>query len=348
MVRRNFTNSSCRCRGRHCSITTPVSTFSEYVARHRRHTKSTRVTRPDRAPLRRRGHNEVVPANRIPYERYFEVSAVPEPGVPMHSYAYLRRLTSGVLETAPVWDTHAHVGRDRDGRELDFIGLLRDLDDYRVDGAVIFPFNDPEQGADFRVPNDRVWDAYRAAPERFVPFMRLNPNGPWEDEYERCRDRGHRGIKLHPRAQDFALDAPAAMEIYARAAADRLPVLVHTGYGMRAVSDDLAGIAGALPDLRLILGHSTFIDMPRAVAVLAPYPNVYFETSVVPAYDLFAVLDAIDPARVLYGSDLPYASSANALHELAVMANIAGVHPAHYADLFGGNLLRLLDSEADG
>jgi predicted TIM-barrel fold metal-dependent hydrolase len=126
-----------------------------------------------------------------------------------HSYAYLRRLTSDVLEAAPVWDTHAHVGRDRDGRELDFIGLLRDLDDYRVNGAVIFPFNDPEQGTDFRVPNDRVWDAYRAAPERFIPFMRLNPNGPWEDEYERCRDRGHRGIKLHPRAQDFVAGSVA-------------------------------------------------------------------------------------------------------------------------------------------
>ena len=133
-----------------------------YVVRSRRAHKS--VTRPDRAPPRRRGHNEVMPANRIPYERYFEVSAMPEPGVPLHSYAYLRRLTSDVLETAPVWDTHAHVGRDRDGRELDFIGLLRDLDDYRVNGAVIFPFNDPEQDTDFRVPNDRVWDAYRAAP----------------------------------------------------------------------------------------------------------------------------------------------------------------------------------------
>jgi uncharacterized protein len=72
-------------------------------------------------------------------------------------------------------------------------------------------------------------------------------------------------------------------------------VLVHTGFGMRAVSDDLAGIAGEIPDLRLILGHCTFIDMPRAVAVLASNSNVYFETSVVRAYDLFAVLDAIDP-----------------------------------------------------
>jgi hypothetical protein len=50
----------------------------------------------------------------------------------------------------------------------------------------------------------------------------------------------------------------------------------------------------------------------------------------------------IDPARVLYGSDLPYAGSANSMHELAVVANIAGVDSAHYASLFGGNLLRLL------
>lgn len=291
--------------------------------------------------------NEVVPpANQIPYERYFEVSAVPEPGVPMHSYAYLRRLTSGALETSPVWDAHAHVGRDRDGRELSVTDLLADLDEYHVSGAVIFPFDDPEQGVDFGVPNDRIWAAYERAPERLVPFMRLNPNGPWEAEYERCRDRGQRGIKLHPRAQDFLLDSPAAQELFARAADDGLPVLIHTGYGMRAVSDELAAIAEALPDLLLILGHSTFIDMPRAVEVLAPYPNVFFETSVVRAYDLFTVLDMIDPARVLYGSDLPYASSANSLHELAVMANIAGIDSAHFANLFGGNLLRLLGLEA--
>ena len=291
--------------------------------------------------------NEVVPPpNQIPYERYFEVSAVPEPGVPMHSYAYLRRLTSGALENSPVWDAHAHIGRDRDGRELGVTELLADLDEYHVSGAVIFPFDDPEQGADFRVPNDRIWATYERAPERFVPFMRLNPNGHWEAEYERCRDRGHRGIKLHPRAQNFLLDSPAARELFVRAAADGLPVLIHTGYGMHAVSDELAAIAEALPDLLLILGHSTFIDMPRAVEVLVPYPNVFFETSVVRAYDLFTVLDMIDPARVLYGSDLPYASSANSLHELAVMANIAGIDSAHFANLFGGNLLRLLGVEA--
>jgi len=280
-------------------------------------------------------------AGRIPYERYFETSVVPEPGVSLHSYAYLRQLTFEVLENSPIWDTHAHLGRDRDGRTLGLDDLLRDLDEYHVDGTVVFAFDDPDQGVDFRVPNERVWAAYEQAPDRLIPFMRLNPNGRWEPEYKRCRDRGHRGIKLHPRAQDFSLGSPAAREVFGQAAADGLPVLVHTGYGTGAVSTELAEIARELPDLRLILGHSTFIDMPRAVTVLAAYPNIYFETSVVRAYDLFEVLDTISPSRVLYGSDLPYASSANSLHELAVMANIVGIESARFADLFGGNLLRL-------
>ena len=257
------------------------------------------------------------------------------------AYAYLRRLTSGILETSPTWDMHTHVGRDRDGRKLGLDELLSDLDEYHVDGAVVFAFDDPDQGVDFRVPNERVWAAYEQAPQRLIPFMRLNPSGPWQQEYERCRDRGHRGIKLHPRAQDFRLDSPAVWELFGRAAADGLPVLVHTGYGMWAASAELAAIANTLPDVRLILGHSTFIDMPRAVTVLGECPNVYFETSVVRAYDLFSVLDTIDPSRVLYGSDLPYGSSANSMHELAVMANIAGIDVANFADLFGGNLLRL-------
>ena len=139
------------------------------------------------------------------------------------------------------------------------------------------------------------------------------------------------------------MDGTAAREIFGRAAADGCRCWCTPGTAC-ARSPTPWPTSPALPDLRLILGHSTFIDMPRAVDVLAPHPNVYFETSVVRAYDLFAVLDAIDPARVLYGSDLPYASSANALHELAVMANIANVEPSGIADLFGGNLLRLLRS----
>ncbi len=286
--------------------------------------------------------------DRIPYERYFEVAMVPEAGMSLHSYEYLQRLTDDVFETCPVWDAHAHIGKDVDGHKLSLDQLLTELDRYHIQGAVIFPFDDPDAGDDFRVPNDRIWTAYQKAPDRLIPFLRLNPNGPWEAEYERCRARGHRGIKLHPRAQQFELASSVARPLFARAAADGLPVLVHTGFGMNAITDELAGLAAEFGELRLILGHSSFIDMPDALRVLAPYSNVYFETSVVRLYDLFTLLASVDPRRVLYGSDLPYASSYTALQTLVTIAHFAELGSEVLPDLLGGNLLRLLPQAKEG
>ncbi|MQA24037.1 MAG: amidohydrolase family protein [Micromonosporaceae bacterium] len=280
--------------------------------------------------------------DRIPYERYFEVAMVPEAGMSLHSYEYLQRLTGDIFATHQVWDAHAHLGKDIDGHELSSEELLAELDRYHVHGAVIFPFDDPDQGEDFRAPNDRVFTAHEQAPDRLVPFMRLNPNGPWEGEYERSAARGCRGVKLHPRAQQFELGSRLARPLFARAAADRLPVLIHTGFGMNAITDELAGLAAEFDGLELILGHSSFIDMPDALRVLAPYSNVYFETSVVRVYDLFTLLSSVDPGRVLYGSDLPYASSYSALQVLVTIAHFAGLGHERLPDLLGGNLLRLL------
>ena len=272
---------------------------------------------------------------------------MPEPGVPMHSYAYLRRLTSDVLETAPVWDTHAHVGRDRDGRELDFIGLLRDLDDYRVNGAVIFPFNDPEQGTDFRVPNDRVWDAYRAAPERFVPFMRLNPNGPWEDEYERCRDRdtadqaASSGAGL--RAERPGGDGDLCAGRHRPPAGTRSHRIWH-GRRLRRPGRHRRRDSGPSPHPRPLHFHR---HAPRRRRAGPRIPtSTSRRRSFRPSTCLRSSTRSTRPG-CFTAPTCHTGSSGHALHELAVMANIAGVHPAHYADLFGGNLLRLLDSEAD-
>ncbi|WP_018350990.1 amidohydrolase family protein [Longispora albida] len=278
----------------------------------------------------------------IPYERYFDLRAIPKGGMALDSYEYLSQVTASAVESSPIWDAHTHLGTDTDGKTLTAEALLADLARFDVAGAVVFPFNDPDQGEDFGVPNQRIWDACLPYSDRLVPFMRLNPHGPWEAEYERCLARGHRGVKLHPRAQEFDIAAGVVRGIYKRAADDGLPVLVHTGYGMPAISQDVAAVAEAYPELKLILGHASFIDMPRALSVLKPYPNVYFETSVVRMYDLFQVLREVDPGRVMYGSDKPYSSSTVSLQAMGIMASLAGVAPERLPDLFGGNLLRVL------
>ncbi len=116
---------------------------------------------------------------------------------------------------------------------------------------------------------------------------------------------------------------------------------------MGAMADELAGLAADFGNLKLILGHSSFIDMPDALRVLAPYGNVYFETSIVRVYDLFTLLEAVDPRRIVYGSDLPYASSYSALQVLVTIAHFAGLGHDDLPDLLGGNLLRLLPDAGD-
>ncbi|MEV6525467.1 amidohydrolase family protein [Longispora sp. NPDC051575] len=280
---------------------------------------------------------------RIPYERYFDLRAIPQGGMAMDSYEYLSQVTASAVENAPIWDAHTHLGTDTDGKTLNAEGLLADLAKFDVTGAVVFPFNDPDQGEDFHVPNERIFAECAPHADRLLPFMRLNPHGPWEAEYETCLARGHVGVKLHPRAQEFEIGSDLVRPIYRRAADDGLPVLVHTGYGMPAISHDVATVAAALPHLKLILGHASFIDMPRALRVLKPFPNVYFETSVVRVYDLFQVLREVDPSRVMYGSDKPYSSSTVSLQSMGIMAAMAGVPEERMPDLFGGNLLRVLD-----
>ena len=259
---------------------------------------------------------------------------------------YEQHVRSLLPADAALFDAHVHVGRDIDGMVSPLDELSTFLRRAGVERAFAFCMDEPDREPAFRAANDRTLAAAERSEGLVVPFVRLDLGEQPIEEATRCLDLGARGIKLHPRAQNFSLDSPAARDLFAQAASDGLPVLVHTGFGMGPVSDTVADLAKAMPDLQLILAHSTFIDMPRAAAVLAPYPNVYFETSVVQAYDLFAVLDTIDPARVLYGSDLPYASSGNSLRDLAVIASVAGIDKAHYAGLFGGNLLSLLAGTA--
>ena len=45
---------------------------------------------------------------------------------------------------------------------------------------------------------------------RLVPFCRLDPNDGAVAEGSRCIELGARGIKLHPRSDEFLMDAPEA------------------------------------------------------------------------------------------------------------------------------------------
>ena len=68
-----------------------------------------------------------------------------------------------------------------------------------------------------------------------VPFCRVNPHDDPLPEAERSLDAGARGIKLHPRAEQFTLDHPDVEPLVALADERSLPVLIHAGRGIPAL-----------------------------------------------------------------------------------------------------------------
>ncbi len=264
----------------------------------------------------------------------------------------IETLTSGAM--APVWewvcekipdgvevfDAHAHIGADMDGRVMTAEGLRDRMQAAGVVRSIVFALNDPNARDDFSGPNDAVWDAYEEHPESFVPFFRLNPHLDYEGEFERCVERGFSGLKLHPVSQDFDLDGERVVRLFGMAAQAGLPVLIHAGFGMRRIVEPLLPTIEAHPELQLIVGHSAMVEVLEAARVFADHPNVLFETSVVRAKDLYVLFSTLDPERICYGSDIPYGDLPSTLHATLAAAEAAGVPEKALPGILSGNIRR--------
>ena len=130
-------------------------------------------------------------------------------------------------------------------------------------------------------------------------------------EAERALDRGARGIKLHPRAERFALDHPALEQVFALADERRLPVLVHAGRGIPALGRARRSRSPARhPGLRLILAHAGISDLSWIWREAPDHPNLFFDTSWWSPADLQALFALVPPGQILMASDAPYGSPA--------------------------------------
>ncbi|MGH3086112.1 MAG: amidohydrolase family protein [Rubrobacteraceae bacterium] len=261
-------------------------------------------------------------------------------------------LTSGAM--APIWewtkerippetgvfDAHAHIGADLDGRTMTADGMRERMKAAHVRKSIVFALNDPNALEDFSGPNDIVWKAREEHPGFFVPFFRLNPHNDCEREFERCVERGFMGLKLHPLSQKFELDDKRAVRLFEMAAEVDLPVIIHAGFGMSRIVEPLLPTVEKNPELRLILGHAAFVEVLQAVRAFANHPNVVFETSVARAKDLYALFSYLDSSRICFGSDIPYGDLPSTLYATLAAAEAAGVTKEHIPGILSENMRR--------
>jgi predicted TIM-barrel fold metal-dependent hydrolase len=226
----------------------------------------------------------------------------------------LKPWTGIALEQIPdveVFDAHTHIGQnDPDGMRQTVEQLLEGLSLAGARGAFVFPMHEPEG---YPNANDRVIGAALESDGLLIPFCRVNPHVDPVPEAERCLAAGARGIKLHPRAEQFTLDHPEVRRLVALADERTLPVLIHAGRGIPALGLHAVELAEAYPNARLILAHAGICDLSWIWRVAPDLPNLLFDSAWWMPADLQSLFSFVPPGQILFASDAPYGATAFAL-----------------------------------
>jgi hypothetical protein len=250
-------------------------------------------------------------------------------------------LREEIPDLAPL-DAHTHIGsNDPDGYRCTREQLMASLN--RIDAsAYVFPMHEPDG---YSAANDMVIEEAAATDGRLFPFCRLDPHGDALAEAERALERGARGIKLHPRAEQFTLDHPNLAPVFALADERRLPVLVHAGRGIPALGRHALEATGKHPGMRLILAHAGISDLAWIWREAPDHPNLFFDTSWWSPADVQALFALIPPAQILMASDAPYGSPVWASVMTTRHARQVGLDAEQTRAVAGGQALRIVDGE---
>ncbi len=242
-----------------------------------------------------------------------------------------------------VIDAHTHLGLDEDGRSLTLEQLLEQLDAAGARRACVFPLHDPERHPSYRLPNDRVLAWAGESDGRLVPFCRLDPAEDPVDEAERCLNAGARGIKLHPRAQEFVFDGPEMDGVFSLAEQASVPILIHAGRGLPPLADGLADVALRYPGAALILAHGAICDQGILTTRLAEHPAVLYDISCFFPLDVIELFARVPAERIVFASDPPYGMPATTLYLALRLARQARLDEQTTKAVLGETMASLLD-----
>jgi predicted TIM-barrel fold metal-dependent hydrolase len=239
-------------------------------------------------------------------------------------------------------DAHTHIGfNDPDGFSCSREQLSQALE--RIGArAFVFPMHEPDG---YSAANEMVIDQANGSDGRLFPFARLDPHDDPLAELERALERGARGIKLHPRAEQFTLDHPALEPVFALADERRLPIMVHAGRGIPALGRHSVELTGRHPGMRLIMAHAGISDLAWIWREAPDHPNLFFDTSWWSPSDVQALFALVPPGQILMASDAPYGSPTWATVMAARNALQAGLDAEQTRAVLGGQALRLVKGD---
>lgn len=214
-------------------------------------------------------------------------------------------------------DAHVHIHPDPKGfgekYDASLDTLINLLDKSPVDKAVLLPIYP-------RVTNSFIAEACQKYPDKFIGFASVDPLGGKESIEKLEEDvfqYNLKGLKIHPRFQNFALDDPNIIPVLQKAAALDLAIIIDVfpiGVGLEKSFPLLIDrIATTLPKAKIIMAHFGGYRLWDALFVAKAHANVFVDLSYTLLYfrgsslekDLEFAIKKLGSHRCIYGSDHP-------------------------------------------
>lgn len=236
-------------------------------------------------------------------------------------------------------DAHNHLGGpDRgDKHSQGAAELVAKLDNSGITQAVIFPFNNPNDQGSFAAANKIIASAAAEFPRRLIGFGRLDPNNlqVFNELEEAVVKLKLRGVKLHPRVQNFHLDDPLFLELMDKIVQMDVRVIFDSGTS-HARWPDIAKLAGRYPKFPLIMAHMHGEGFMEAALA---HNNIYLGTTDIKNRQRIEdAVKQLGAERIISGSDSPYIDPRTERDKICQLA----ISAADKALISGGNIKRLL------
>jgi len=237
-------------------------------------------------------------------------------------------------------DSHTHLGGpDKgDGKAQTPGEIIQHMDSSGVDRAVIFPFNEIDPGMSFSKANDFIADAVITYPNQLIGFARLDPNSGESalKELERAiTELELKGVKLHPKAQNFTPSNPYVKMILEHAAELDVPVVFDSG---KSIFDNhaIAWLAEKVPEAKIIMAHMRGDGYIEAAKT---HENIFLGSVKTPVERVAEAVEKLGAEKIIAGSDSPYADMT---FEMAEKFEAIHLSLEKRKLICGGNMKRLL------